>query len=189
MKLEDCNVCEERKYANRPVPGVGNRELAEICFLGRNPGRTEDKDGVPFVGRAGKKLDVGLVLAGVLRRLVYITNVVKCMTPSNIVPSRACFFNCRTHWLVPEFMSLPKLKLIVTLGNEALKLFEPLGTVGNLHGTYFKTKLVGEKKMLLFVSYHPSAACRSSLMNQHFMDDMGKLKILLLEEKLIAPTP
>jgi len=184
MELEDCKLCRERTYGTGPVPGCGNCLLNEICLLGRNPGTTEDGLKKPFVGRAGGKLNEGLVLAKLLRGLCYVTNVSKCMTPNNVTPTQQCLRICSDTWLTDELIALPKLKLVVTLGNQALHYFERHGTVGELHGTVLPAK-IGEKDISIFVSYHPSAALRSTLMNKHFMNDMTRLGHYLKKTGLV----
>ena len=185
MELKECKECMERSFGHGPVPGHGNPKLAKICLLGRNPGVTEDLKGVPFVGRAGGKLNTGLVLAHILRNECYVTNMGKCYTPTSVKPSAKCYERCKELWLCNEMRSLEKLKLIVTLGNEALKYFEPLASVGELHGYPFPAKRpwgkLLEESITVFVSYHPSAALRSSIMNKHFMKDMSRLHQLWKE--------
>jgi len=182
MELKDCDLCPERKYARAPVPGKGNLNLARICLLGRNPGVNEDLKGEPFISRAGRELAEGLILAGILRNECYITNVSKCMTPPNITPSITCQKNCRV-WLNAEMAALERLKLIVTLGNEALKYLEPLARVGELHGCDFVTDKPWQEvgRIRIFVSFHPSAALRSSTVKEMFKKDMLKLKTLVEE--------
>ena len=80
----NCKLCESRTKA---VPGKGNFD-ADVIFVGEAPGRSEDINGEPFVGAAGKKLDVILEDAGINRNDVYITNIVKCRPPNNRVPSK-----------------------------------------------------------------------------------------------------
>lgn len=175
-KFATCALCMERKYANRTVYGDGSPKLAKVCLLGRNPGRDEDRLGVPFIGRAGRKLDQGLVIASLLRRECYTTNISKCMTPPNIAPSAVCRRTCVDAWLNEELASLERLELIVTLGNEALRYFEPLGRVGELQGTHFDTvKPWMAQKIHIFVSYHPSAALRSTSVHEKFMIGMERL--------------
>lgn len=181
MELIDCNFCPERKYGTGPVPGYGNIELAKVCLLGRNPGVQEDPVKKPFVGKAGGKLNEGLVIAELPRNECYITNVGKCMTPTNINPTQQCLQTCSKMWLGDELVSLTNVRLIVTLGNQALHYFERLATVGELHGTCFPWRGVD-----IFVSYHPSAALRSSLMNKHFLDDMQRLGKYLKENNLVG---
>ena len=177
MELKDCNLCRERDYGTGPVPGCGNCALAKICLLRRNPGVEEDPIKKPFVGRAGGKLNEGLVIAKLLRSICYVTNVSKCMTPTNVAPTQQCLRICSDTWLKDELIALPKLKLVVTLGNQALHYFERHGTVGELHGTVLPVEAskVGKEGVSIFVSYHPSAALRSTLMNTHFVNDMTKL--------------
>lgn len=186
MELKDCNLCRERRYGTGPVPGCGNLELAEICLLGRNPGVEEDPLKRPFVGRAGGKLNEGLVLASLLRSICRVTNVAKCMTPTNVAPTQQCLRTCSNTWLRDELCAMAQLKLVVTLGNQALHYFERLGTVGELHGTVLpaETDRVGKEGVSVFVSYHPSAALRSTIMNRHFMNDMVKLSHYLRKNKL-----
>ena len=94
---------------------------------------------------------------------------------------------CSQTWLSQELCDLKELKLIVTLGNQALHYFEPHEVVGDLHGTVLPTtiKKVGKEGVSIFCSYHPSAALRSTVMNRHFIDDMTKLGEYLKRNKLV----
>lgn len=187
MKLEDCTLCRERNYGTGPVPGCGNILLAQICLLGRNPGVEEDPIKRPFVGRAGGKLNEGCVLAKLLRSICYVTNVGKCMTPTNVNPTQQCLRICSDTWLKDELAALVQLKLVVTLGNQALHYFERHGTVGELHGTVLPAEAdkTGKEGVSIFVSYHPSAALRSTIMNRHFMNDMIRLGHYLRKNDLV----
>ena len=184
MELKDCKLCPEREYGNGPVPGCGDL-CVQFCLLGRNPGRSEDSLGRPFVGKAGGKLNEGLVLAGLPRARCYVSNVAKCMTPSNVNPTQQCQRICTTTWLDDELYRLAQLKLIVTLGNEALHVFFKQLTVGEYHGLILPTWL-GERNIDIFLSYHPSAALRSTLMNKHFMGDMTKLGQHLKKNRFVG---
>jgi len=109
------------------------------------------------------------------------------MTPTNVNPTQQCLRICSDTWLKDELHSIVQLELVVTLGNQALHYFEKRGTVGELHGTVIpvtKDK-VGKEGVSIFVSYHPSAALRSTLMNTHFMNDMQKLCHYLRKNKLV----
>lgn len=182
MILKDCKLCIERKYGTGPVPGCGSLE-ALICLLGRNPGVSEDPVGRPFVGRAGGKLNEGLWTAKLPRSLCYVTNVSKCMTPSDVKPSQQCLRICSDTWLKDELDSLKQLKLVIVLGNQALHYFERHISVGDMHGYVLPAR--GDYSYDVFVSYHPSAALRSTLMNQHFMSDMARLGHHLRKKKLV----
>jgi len=186
-KLNECHLCKEREYGTGPVPGCGNLD-AEVCLLGRNPGWVEDKQKIPFMGKAGSKLNFGLALAELNRELCRVDNVAKCVTPMNVTPSQQCQRICSNTWLLPTLRAMKKLRLIITLGNEALHVFERLGTVGDLHGTLIPP---GNKELWLpdleiFVSYHPSAALRSILMNQHFLADFRKLREYVTQRQLVG---
>lgn len=181
MDLKECTLCPERHYGQGPVPGCGNNKLAQICLLGRNPGEKEDEGRLPFIGRAGRKLNEGLQFAGILRNECWVTNVSKCYTPSKVAPTAACLKACRC-WLLPELANLHKLRLIVTLGNQALQIFEPMARVGELHGYSFEVNRPWqedpEKRITIFCSFHPSAALRATDTNKMFLADMIKLKRL-----------
>lgn len=183
--LKECALCPERKYGRTPVPGVGNVRLAQICLLGRNPGADEDELGVPFIGRAGRKLNEGLQYADILRNACWVTNVGKCFTPSGVVPTKVCLSTCQKNWLLAELASLEQLRLIVTFGNQALQIFEPMARVGELHGYSFEVDCPWqpEKRITIFCSFHPSAALRVEDTNKKFLADMIKLKQLELEKE------
>lgn len=187
MNLEDCKMCREREYGTGPVPGCGNIN-ALVCLLGRNPGVSEDPVGRPFVGKAGGKLNEGLWKAKLPRAVCWIDNTSKCMTPTNIKPTQQCLRVCSETWLKPTLCSMQQLKLIVTLGNQALHYFERGITVGEYHGLVLPAAeaKVGRKGISIFISYHPSAALRSTLMNRHFMDDMTKLYHYLRKQNLVS---
>lgn len=183
MLLKECRLCPEREYGQGPVPGCGDQGV-RFCLLGRNPGRSEDSLGRPFVGKAGGKLNEGLTIAHLSRALCWVDNVSKCMTPADVKPTQQCQRICRTAWLDDTLKSLTQLRLIVTLGNEALHVFFRRLTVGEYHGLILPGK-IDERSIDIFCSYHPSAALRSTLMNKHFMNDMTRLGQHLKKEHLI----
>ncbi|KKM64854.1 hypothetical protein LCGC14_1497160 [marine sediment metagenome] len=180
MEFKDCALCDERRHGTRTVPGEGNCRLAQICLLGRNPGENEDEYGRPFIGRAGRKLNEGLQYAGILRNTCWVTNVSKCYTPPNVVPSAKCLKMCRKTWLMDELAKIEQLRLIVTFGNQALQVFEPFARIGELHGYSFEVDRPWqpEKRITVFCSFHPSAALRMSDVNKMYVADMIKLKQL-----------
>lgn len=180
MELEDCDLCIERAYAKQPVPGEGPLDSA-VCFLGRNPGRQEDREGRPFRGPAGKLLD-NYFPTNLRREKCRITNVSKCMTPGGVAPSKKCQEMCRETWLAPELNRMKNLRLIVTLGNDALKQFFRNYSVGQLHGVALTAGFlfaVPERASRMFVSYHPSYALRSIYGEKVFEKDMKKLEQLV----------
>src|SRR3989337_1583309 len=82
----ECTKCELAKTRTNSVPGKGNFQ-SDVIFVGEAPGRNEDKNGEPFVGIAGQRLNLALEGAGVSRESIYITNVVKCRPQNNRVPT------------------------------------------------------------------------------------------------------
>ncbi len=110
-------ICET---ATHIVPGEGN-PIADVLLVGEAPGASEDKQGRPFVGRAGRFLDQLLGEAGLERDDVYITNVVKARPPKNRDPTKAEV----EHWMpvLEDQLALVSPRLVVPLGRHALALF------------------------------------------------------------------
>ena len=150
------------------VPGEGSPG-AEVVIVGEAPGATEDAEGRPFVGRAGRLLDEVLVEAGLSRPDVWITNVVKARPPKNRDPKAPEI----AHWmpfLVRE-LELIQPQLIVPLGRHALKHFAPEAKIGEVHG-----KLVDGR---LFPLYHPAAAMYNQTLKATLFEDARALGALL----------
>ena len=188
-ELSTCNLCKERNLVRRlsrgrdvPVPAEGNF-TARIAFIGRNPGATEARTLTPFCGAAGDKLNEALITAGIRRGLCYITNVCKCFTPSGVSPSITCRDRCTGRWLKRELEQLTELKLVVTLGNEALQFLEPEGTVSQLHGTSFNMS-VGDSRTTVFVMFHPAACLYDPRIKQRFFADAAELGKVVKELEL-----
>jgi uracil-DNA glycosylase family 4 len=144
-----CTKCPLSSTRVRAVPGEGPEDAA-ILLLGEGPGRSEDLTGRPFVGAAGKLLDGLLKEAGLSREDVYITNVVKCRPPENRRPTTAEADACR-HYLERQLL-LVRPRIVVLLGDSALKRFLPDQSLATAHGRLFKMK-----GFSLFATYHPAA--------------------------------
>ena len=116
--IERCTACGLCKKRGHAVPGEGNPE-ALILFVGEGPGAEEDKQGRPFVGRAGMLLDKMLAAIGLDREQVYIANIVKCRPPENRTPAeteaKACLPFLRRQ------VKLINPRIIVCLGATAAK--------------------------------------------------------------------
>ena len=84
VNCKKCKLCENR---NNIVFGHGNKN-AEIMFIGEGPGADEDIQGIPFVGKAGKLMNMAFEGLGINREDVYIANIVKCRPPQNRVPEQ-----------------------------------------------------------------------------------------------------
>ncbi|MFQ5475592.1 MAG: uracil-DNA glycosylase [Nitrosopumilus sp.] len=172
IKCTKCDLCKTRTNS---VPGKGNFQ-SDVIFVGEAPGRNEDKNGEPFVGVAGKKLESALEGAGITRDTVYITNVVKCRPPDNRVPSTNERETCKGY--LKEEISIIKPKIICILGNTAFN-----SILGGSEITKFRGKVVRKDNQLYFLTVHPAA----TIYNQKLIDvlngDIVKLFDLIKELK------
>ena len=145
-----CRLCETRKNV---VFGVGNRE-ADIMFIGEGPGADEDAQGEPFVGKAGKLMNMAFDMLGIKREEVYIANIVKCRPPNNRNPQDDEAENCLDY--LRNQVILVKPKIIVLLGSTALK-----NILGEEYGiTASRGKWVEKKEILYMPTWHPAALLR-----------------------------
>jgi uracil-DNA glycosylase family 4 len=158
---------EPCETATNMVPGDGNPD-ADVMLVGEAPGASEDRAGRPFVGRAGRLLDEVLEVAGLRRRDVYITNVVKARPPGNRDPKAAEVAHCMP-WLVAE-LDLVRPRLVVPLGRHALAHFAPGRKITEVAGT--RLDVEGPP---LFPLLHPAAALRSPAMRERLFDDARRL--------------
>jgi DNA polymerase len=160
-KIENCERCSLHLTRNNTVPGEGNLS-ANIIFVGEGPGAEEDSSGRPFVGRAGKLLDVMIKeWSNLNRNDFYITNIVKCRPPQNRKPNfdemKAC-----SNFLEAQIL-LIKPKLIVCLGASSLSYFinENI-TISQARGRFFDW-INGIK---IFPTFHPSYLLRNHSMEK-----------------------
>ncbi len=111
--IRDCTACPLSQTRNCAVPGEGSAQ-ARILFVGEGPGADEDREGRPFIGRAGELLNEGLGRAGLHREEVFITNMVKCRPPGNRNPTTEEMDACVSYLMAQ--IKILKPNLIVTLG-------------------------------------------------------------------------
>jgi uracil-DNA glycosylase family 4 len=153
-----CQRCPLAAGRTTVVFGEGNPE-ADLMIVGEGPGRDEDLQGRPFVGRSGKLLDRLLAEEmGVARESVYIANVVKCRPPGNRDPLPAEIEACRP-WLEAQ-VELIQPKVVLTLGNFSTKLL--LKTADGIGRTRGRVYPWGTTGAVLVPTYHPAAALRGS---------------------------
>jgi DNA polymerase len=164
------------------VFGNGNPD-ADLMFVGEAPGFHEDKQGLPFVGQAGKLLDKLLAGIGLGRGDVYVCNVLKCRPPGNRDPvpdeKEAC-----EPFLFRQ-VELIRPKVIATLGNHATKQLsgKEIG-ITRIHGQEHSIR-VGSFSVLLYPLYHPAAALYTPAMLKVLEEDFARLPELLGRE--VAP--
>jgi uracil-DNA glycosylase len=159
---------EPCETANRIVPGEGD-PTAQVMLVGEAPGASEDEQGRPFVGRAGRLLGEVLAEAGLERERVYITNVVKARPPGNRDPKAPEV----AHWMpwLEAELALVQPRLVVPLGRHALAHFASGITITAAHG-----RQLTERGRTLFPLYHPAAALRSTALRETMFEDARALK-------------
>jgi len=171
-EIKKCQKCELYKTAMQAVPGEGSPK-ADIFFVGEGPGASEDKEGRPFCGAAGKFLDEMLAENGFKRSEVFIGNIVKHRPPGNRDPLPEEIEIC-TPWL-DEQLELIKPKIIVTLGRHSMHHFLPdVGSISQVHGKAFK-----RKNRCFLTLYHPAAGLHQAKLKETIKEDFKNIKKLL----------
>src|SRR4029079_3509947 len=158
------------------VFGAGNAD-ADLMFVGEAPGANEDKQGLPFVGQAGRLLDQLLDEIGLARGDVFIANVLKCRPPGNRDPLPAEIENCKGS--LHGQVELIRPRVICTLGNFATKLLrdDPTG-ITRLHGRP-EERRIGERDVVLYPLFHPAAALYTPAMLETLREDFAGIPELL----------
>lgn len=161
-QCKKCRLCPTRKNV---VFGVGNK-YADLMFIGEGPGADEDAQGEPFVGKAGKLMNMAFETIGLKREEVYIANIVKCRPPANRNPENDEAFACLNY--LRNQVILVKPKIIVLLGNVALK-----NILGKEYGiTASRGKWVEKKGILYMPTWHPAALLRDESKKIDFIKDL-----------------
>ena len=164
-ECKKCKLCQNR---NNVVFGTGNRQ-ASLMFIGEGPGADEDLHGTPFVGKAGKLMNMAFEAIGLKREEVYIANIVKCRPPGNRNPqddeANACLDYLRNQVI------LVKPKIIVLLGSVALK-----NILGKEYGiTASRGKWIERKGILYMPTWHPAALLRDESKKIDFIRDLQEV--------------
>ncbi len=175
-EVANCTRCALAQGRTQVVFGSGDPN-ADLMFVGEAPGFHEDKQGVPFVGAAGKLLDQLLAGIGLTRADVFVANVLKCRPPGNRDPMPEEIEACEGHlWRQIELISP---RVVATLGNFATKLLsgKPTG-ITRVHGVEQETTL-GGRRVLLYPLYHPAAALYTPRMLEVLQLDFARIPELL----------
>jgi uracil-DNA glycosylase len=188
-QVSACTRCRLAQSRTEVVFGVGNPH-ADLMFVGEAPGFHEDKQGLPFVGQAGKLLDKLLEGIGLDRSQVYIANVLKCRPPGNRDPQPDEIESCEPHLF--RQIELIQPRVVATLGNFATKLLsgKQIG-ITRVHGVEQETT-VGGNRVLLYPLYHPAAALYTPAMLQVLQQDFVRIPELMgraIEEPEPEPEP
>lgn len=156
QQVSECRRCELAATRTQTVFGIGNRE-AEWMIIGEAPGAEEDRQGEPFVGRAGRLLNNMLAAVGLQRQLVYIANVLKCRPPGNRDPRPEEAQSCRPY--LTRQIELIQPRLILVLGRVAAhNLLETKTPLGKLRGSVYRYQ---DTDVPMIVTYHPAYLLRN----------------------------
>jgi uracil-DNA glycosylase len=174
-----CERCPLSAGRTNVVFGAGNAD-ADLMFVGEAPGAEEDRQGLPFVGRAGALLTELLAEIGLQREDVFIANVLKCRPPGNRDPQPLEIESCRPY--LYEQVSLIQPRVVATLGNFSTRLLTG-GRAGitKVRGTPQVHEL-GDRVVFVFPIFHPAAALRTPAMLETLRADFAALPGLLQEE-------
>lgn len=176
-KIARCTRCTLARTRNNVVPGMGV-ENPDVLVIGEGPGYDEDKQGLPFVGKAGILLDKMLAAIGLDRKSnCYIANIVKCRPPQNRDPfpqeQDACFS------FLEAQINILKPKMILCMGKiSSNKMLNQEAPIGTLRGQIFEYNNIP-----LMVTYHPSALLRNEQLKRPAWDDLKMFKAKLDEIK------
>jgi len=168
----NCTRCKLHKARTKIVFGVGNPK-AELVFVGEGPGRDEDAQGEPFVGRAGKLLTQMIEAMGLRRQDVYICNVVKCRPPENRLPEKDEIATCSPYLL--RQLGAIEPKVICCLGScSAQTMLQTTEGISRFRGQWFDFR--GSK---LIATYHPAYLLRNPAAKGEVWKDLQKVMAVL----------
>lgn len=170
----NCRRCALSQGRKNVVVGRGNRN-APILFVGEGPGAQEDEQGIPFVGQAGKLLDLALEAVGLTPEQYYIANIVKCRPPQNRNPLKEEADACMPY--LREQFRLIQPKILVCLGSVAsTSLIGPDAKITAVRGTWTR-----KKDTYFTATYHPAALLRDESKKIYMWRDLKAVKERLHE--------
>jgi uracil-DNA glycosylase family 4 len=172
-----CVKCPLWKNRKKAVPGEGDAESL-VMFIGEAPGQSEDIEGKPFVGAAGKFLETLLSEIGLSKDKVFIGNIVKCRPPRNREPMPDEIQTCTPY--LDRQIRIIKPKVIVTLGNHSTayilsKANLPFNSITKNHAKFYQATILGIQ-VTIFPTFHPAAALYSAKYKEMLQRDFQLLK-------------
>lgn len=175
-RVRQCTRCALHKSRTQTVFGVGRRD-ARLFVIGEAPGADEDRQGEPFVGRAGQLLNAMLRAIGLPRGEVYIANILKCRPPNNRDPQPEESTSCTPY--LSQQIALVQPRVLLAVGRiSAQWLLQTDTPIGRLRG---KILSYGERNTPLVVTYHPAYLLRSPLAKATAWTDLCLVKDLLTQ--------
>ncbi len=177
-EVRTCTRCRLHETRTLAVPGEGSPDT-EVVFVGEGPGFNEDRQGRPFVGRAGALLTKFLATLRWGREEVFITNIVKCRPPDNRDPEPDEVAACAPY--LKRQLEILDPALIVTLGRHSLGRFMPGERISQAHGTVRPVDpATGAGNAMALALYHPAAALRTPDIERASYDDVARIPEALL---------
>jgi uracil-DNA glycosylase family 4 len=177
-EASDCTRCPLSETRTKVVFGSGNAD-ADLMFIGEAPGAEEDRQGLPFVGRAGGLLTELLEEIGLSRDDVWISNVLRCRPPGNRDPQPLEVESCQPYTYGQVELIEPRV--IGTLGNFATRLLTGNRTpISRVRGTPQVHTLAGHP-LFLMPLFHPAAALRTPSLVETLREDFAKIPSLIEE--------
>jgi DNA polymerase len=181
VEVRACTNCRLHETRTLAVPGEGSPDT-EVVFVGEGPGYNEDRQGRPFVGRAGVLLGKFLTTLGWQREDVFITNIVKCRPPDNRDPEPDEIAACAPY--LRRQLEILDPALVVTLGRHSLGRFMPGERISGAHGTARPVDpATGAANALAFALYHPAAALRAPEIERTSYQDVARIPAALLQAR------
>jgi DNA polymerase len=176
-----CTRCRLHEIRTKAVPGEGD-PATEVVFVGEGPGMNEDREGRPFVGRAGGLLVNLLGHIGWQREDVFITNIVKCRPPGNRDPEPDEIAACAPY-LERQLAALDP-SVVVTLGRYSMGRFMPGVRISQAHGTTrIADPATGARDATVLAMYHPAAALRTPAIERESYEDVELIPAVLTEAR------
>jgi uracil-DNA glycosylase family 4 len=188
QECQGCVRCPQLAATRTKVVfGAGHAD-AELMFVGEAPGANEDKQGLPFVGQAGRLLETLLGEIGLSRGEVFIANALKCRPPGNRDPLPLEIQNCQDYLM--RQLELIQPRVVCTLGNFSTKLLrgDPSTGITRLHGRD-EVRTIGPRTVRLYPLYHPAAALYTPAMLDILRTDFARIPELLALPLPAQPEP
>ncbi len=180
-EVRGCTRCRLHATRTRAVPGEGDPST-EVVFVGEGPGQNEDREGRPFVGRAGGLLVNLLGYIGWTRDDVFITNIVKCRPPGNRDPEPDEVAACAPY--LQRQLAVLDPAVVVTLGRHSMGRFMPGARISQAHGTVRPADpATGATDATVFAMYHPAAALRTPAIERESYEDVARIPAVLIEAR------
>src|SRR3954466_11127539 len=182
-----CTRCPQLASTRTTVVFGSGPADADLMLVGEAPGANEDKQGLPFVGQAGRLLDTLLEEIGLTRGEVFICNTLKCRPPGNRDPLPQEIDACQDYLF--RQLELIEPRVVCTLGNFSTKLLrgDPTG-ITRLHGRE-EIRRIGPRRVRLYPIYHPAAALYTPKMLEILREDFRRLPALLALDPPDQPEP